>query len=305
MAFEQRVEQQHKLQFAQAGALAAQQIGWKLRQHFTDVPVEGEASSPVVVFDASTAGRRSGRKPENRDNPANRRARWLIYDDPIEDGTYLDRSDVWRQAFDATSELNRTYTAAVIRGAEDVWAANLVGIAYEGKRASTTKALDAGMIVDVQFGESPAADVGLTIKKMREARRLLEKNEVDLDSEMPKLGITAQQHDDLRAFIEVTSIDFRKNEMPVMESGVVRKVMGFELVQFQRWPTDGTGATRKRKNPFWTKSGFAIGFWQDLNFRMWNDSHRNETPVMNVEIVTDGRRLHEDRVGYIECLDPE
>jgi hypothetical protein len=60
-------------------------------------------------------------------------------------------------------------------------------------------------------------NVGLTVAKMNEARRIFEHNENDLDMDRPTMVIGSKQHADLRNQLQVVSTEF--NEKPVLVEG--------------------------------------------------------------------------------------
>jgi hypothetical protein len=305
MAIEQLVEQHHIITFQANVELALQRMGPKLRPFVDFQPCQGEQSALIRLFDPVKSQRRTGRKPENVDNRAGRRRRWLLFQDPVESGEYIDELDIWRQAMDPTSDLIRVHTMAVGRDIDEIIVEGLTGEAYEGKLTPTAVPLPSTQKVGIQVGSSPAADTGMNIKKLREARKIFEKNEVDLDREELFVGMSADEHDALFDFVEATSADYQSwdaSQRPVFRDGKLMRFMGFNIVRFQGWKTNAAGSIRYC--PAWVKRSVKLGVWQDIRARMWNDSSRQNTPVFNIDFVGDCRRTQEGLVVEIACKIP-
>lgn len=298
MPFEQIVEQHHVIQFRDASELAYQEVGSVLRPYVDEQPCEGEQNRMIRLFDPTTASRRTSRVPTNVDNRTPRRARWLIYQDPLEDGEYIDEMDLWRQAFDPQSDLLKAKNASIGRGIDQVILDGMFGAAYEGKRGEKSVSLPAAQTIatDVETG---GTHVGMTVFKLRKARQKLAEASIDLQRNQPYCAITARQHDDLLAFTQTTSADFNQLDRPVLREGRLVRFMGFDLVEMQNLQTKSGDAT-VRLNPCWVKSGVCLGIWSDVRPRMWNDTHRNMTPYINIDAVMDCRRKQDPAVVVIE-----
>lgn len=312
MSIDQIVADHHKLDFQDTTGLAFQQFDSTLRSHVDSQGCEGEASVGIKIFHAKTAGERTGRLPQNRDNRTPRSKRWLIYRDPVEDGEYIEDIDMWKQAFDPTSDLMTVNTASVMRAIDErIINDGMFGSAWEGKSgASTEISFPTANIIPADLrdeNDAGSGNVGLNVKKLREAKKRLMQSEVFtlFPSERPKFGITAQQMDDLFQYATVTSKDYNlgDDEKPVLMNGVVKYFMGFEFVCNERWPLK-TGTTDVRLNCAWVKPAVKFGTWSDVRGRIWNDGSVGNTPVMNVDIVCDARRMRDDGVFQIECLEP-
>jgi hypothetical protein len=304
--FEQRVEQHHVIEFQSAVELTLQQMGPKLRPLINEQTCTGEQNALIRLFDRVEASQRTGRKPENVDNRANRRRRWLIYDDPWETGEYVDEVDVWRQAFDPTSNLLQTHAAAIGRRVDQIILEGLRGAAYEGKRGETAVALPAAQKVGIQVGSGTTpADVGLNVKKLRAARTRLAKGHVDLDREEVFLALSADEHDALFDFVEATSADYQNwdsAQRPAFKDGKLTRFMGFTFVPFEELPENAGNTIRYCMA--WVKSAATLGIWSDIRTRMWNDSSRQQTPVFCIDFAGDCRRTQDARVVEIACLKP-
>lgn len=309
MSFEQNVEQHHVIDMKAKMKLAYQQVASKLRPFVTEQTCNGEQSAMIDLFDRVVAQRRKDRVPENIDNRANRRRRWLIYQDPIETGEYIDKMDRWRQLSDPSSSLMRTHAAAIQRGIDEIIVTGLTAEAYEGKYNSlSAKSFPAARVVDADLRDEDdegTGDCGLNVRKLRRARTLLKKAEIDLDSERPVVGATADQMDDLLQYVKVVSSDFgfKPGDEPVLKSGKVQRFMGFDFVECERFGTKD-GAPTIQINPVWLPSAISLGVWSDVDEDMWNDTHRQKTPYLHVDANMDCRRGEDEGVVHIENLIP-
>lgn len=112
------------------------------------------------------------------------------------------------------------------------------------------------------FGAS--SSVGLTVDKMKEARRILKHYHALENGERPWMAIGSQQDADLLGQVQVVSTEF--NDRPVMQDGRVVRFMGFDLVDSERVPETTTGSIRGVLCG--VKSGVHLGIWQDMTNRV-------------------------------------
>ncbi len=115
---------------------------------------------------------------------------------------------------------------------------------------------DGGNVVDNAFGA--AATIGLTVAKMREARRLLMGNDVDMTEEL-FIAVNAKAHDSLLAETQVISTDY--NSKPVLVDGVIDRFLGFKFIHTELLEVTSDPYT---KVPCWAKSGVHLGIWMDV-----------------------------------------
>lgn len=144
---------------------------------------------------------------------------------------YLDDWDRVRMLINPQDRYAQKLVNALGRQADDILLNALYGSAnsYDRDEAATGTALSAGQIIDEDFG---AANSGLTIAKLIEARRLLLANNADLDAETPILLLDAQAQMDLLGTTQITSSDY--NTVKALVAGEVDTFMGFKFVPCQR-----------------------------------------------------------------------
>ncbi|MDR6266542.1 phage capsid protein [Roseobacter sp. N2S] len=300
MSLDTKVEDHHKLQFGENFKLATAYEGSKLRPFVTEQPCSGEGAVAADLIGDITYIRRSGRRRSNIENVPDRERRWLVYRDPIETGQYLDKVDKFRQIDDPTSQLIRRHNLAIGKGIDDtilgldddgaVDFGGILGSATEGKRPGATVELPS------QY-RTVHGSAGLTISKLRAARKRLGLSENDLSRVAPTMAITTNQHDDLLGIVETASANLNMLEQPHIVEGKVTRLMGFNFVEMNRLPIAGG----IRQCPVWLKDMIVLGVWQDIKTNMWNDTHAANTPYAHADAVMDCVRVEDLGVHVCEC----
>lgn len=306
MSFEQRVEQHHVLQYGTNAKQAVQQTRTYLRSYVTEQPCEGEASEAVKLYDERSGKREDGRVPTIRDNPTNRRRRWLIYEDPYYDGEFITSTDMWRQSMDPTSRLQKAIASGANRFLDDVIIGGIMNTAYEGKRPSNAKTLGAENTVDVAVG---GADSGLNVEKMISAIDIFGGFEVydanggqnsETPMARPKLAVTSKQMVDLLNTPAIQNRDTGGVDRAVLRRGWVDDFLGFDICMINRLPTKPDDPT-VRYNPVWFPDNIVLGVWHDFDPRLFNVANNWETPYAGIVCNFSAVRLEEKKVVRIEC----
>lgn len=274
--------------------LLLQQKGSKLRDTVTVGRHVGKQASPVDQVGAIVAQKVTSRfGPMGRvDAPLDRR--WVYpvdYDLP----QLIDTFDKLRLLTDLSSSyvLNGVY--AMGRAQDDEIILNIFGDAKTGESGGTTVSFPGTQQVQATVGGASA--VGLNVAKLREAKRILLANEVDLDAETPTVVITARQHDDLLNEIQVISDEFNK---PVLGGdGMVRQYMGFSFKLCERLPVDSSSY---RRIPVYVKSGMHLGVWADIQTSISKRHDLQSEPWQAYCLGTFGAtRIEEKKVVEIKC----
>lgn len=189
--------------------------------------------------------------------------------------------------------LNGTY--AMGRAKDDEILTNFFADRKTGETAGTTKSFPAGNQIAVNFGA--AGNVGLTVAKLREAKRMLMAAFVDLDHDPLTAVIKAKQHDNLLAEIQVISLDF--NDKPVMVEGRVTRFLGIDLKTCERVQADATPYDRI---PVYAKSGMHLRTWAGVATDI---SQRKDLAGLPWQIYVTGTfgavRSEEGKVYEIKC----
>jgi hypothetical protein len=210
--------------------MLAQQKGSKILPHVNVM----RTKSKIHYFERLGSGEASeifdfhGDTPEPNNLEHSRRGALLRSFDAAE---MIDRTADVRMLINPENQYALSLVYGLGRKADDVILGALYGSAnsYDSSEASSTVALGSGQIIDEDY---ITANSDLTVDKLREARRILLANDVDLDAETPILLLDAQAEMSLLDSTEVTSSDY--NTVKALVNGQVDTFMGFKFVRCQR-----------------------------------------------------------------------
>lgn len=275
--------------------LLLQQKGSKLRGCvFEKSGYVGKGGVVVDQYGQVTAQRRTTRYPPivPSDTPNDRR--W-VYPVDYDWADMVDHIDRLRMLIDPTSHFVVNGTYAMGRAMDNEIIAAFFGTSKTGETGSTDTTFPSGQVVAVNFESS--ANVGLTVAKLREAKRLLMAAEVDLESDPLFCAITAKQHDDLLKEAQAISLDY--NSKPVLVEGKITSFMGFNFVHTELLQNN---ATPYRLVPAWAKSGMHLGSWDAVSAKV---SQREDLRGMPWQVYLQGTfgatRTQERKITQILC----
>lgn len=277
--------------------LLLQQRGSKLSNAVMSGSHVGKQASPVDQFGAIAANKVTGRfNPMARiDAPTDRR--WVFpqdYDVP----QLIDSFDKLRLITDPQSAYVNNAVYALGRAKDDEIITAYFGDAKTGENGSTTTAFSATQVVSVNEGGTAS---NLNVQKLKEAKRILMANEVDLESDPLFCVITASQHDSLLNEIQIISRDY--NETPVLVNGKVQSFLGINFIHCERLTT-GTddAAGTSRQIPIYAKSGMYLGQWEGLMTDIDQRKDIQGIPWQVYAKMTCGAtRLEEKKVVKVWC----
>lgn len=284
-------------QYAANVDLLLQQKGSKLRNTVTMGSYIGKQASPVDQIGAITAQKVTDRfAPMGRvDAPLDRR--WVFptdYDLP----QLIDKFDMLRLLTDPSSAYVTNAVYALGRAMDDEIVAAYHGTAKTGENGGTSTTLPSGQTVGVNVGGTAS---NLNVAKLREAKRILMANEVDIENDPLFCVITAEQHDALLNEIQIISRDY--NETPVLVNGKVQSFLGFNFVHCERiiTGTDDQAGT-SRAVPVYAKSGMHLGMWNDIKTDIDQRKDIRSLPWQAYVCGTFGAtRLEEKKVVRVWC----
>lgn len=288
------LNQLYGIQFANTIQLLLQQKGSKLKPYVMTGNHMGKQASPVDQFGAVEMQPVTGRfEPIGRvDAPVDRR--WVFPSD-WDLPQLIDKSDKLRMLQDPTSVYvtNALYGAG--RKQDDLIIAAANGDAKTGEQGATTTALPSTQKVIRTFGAAAATNA--TVAKLREARRILMANEVDMEVEMLVHLVNAKAHDSYLAEAQIISTDF--NDKPVLVEGKITRFLGIDFKHSERLAlsTDGNS---DRLLPVWAKSGMYLGIWEDMTVDVSQRKDLKRLPYQAyVEMTMGSTRLEEKKVVQI------
>lgn len=162
----------------------------------------------------------------------------------------IDSMDKIMMLKDPTNEVVQNNAAALARAKDEVVCTAFHATAYSGKAGTTSNDLSGTSLI-------AAGATGLTMAKIRQAKKVLDQNEVDAENRY--FAISAEQVEDLLAITEATSQDYA--QVKALVSGMPGTICGFNFVQSERLPTNAASA---RECAAYHKTGMVLGIWIDL-----------------------------------------
>lgn len=229
------------------------------------------------------------------DTPHSRRR--LILDD-YEWADLIDKADEVRLLVDPTSVYAQNGADAMGRAIDAVIVAAALGNAtsIDSADASSSVALPTSQIVSEDFGST---NTNLTIAKLIEAKRLLDKNDVKQEDRFFILNASALAS--LLNTTQVTSSDY--NTVKALVRGELDTFLGFKFVMYNNLPgvADGTD-TVPVKCLAYCKSGIGLGLGQDVNVRIAERADKSFSTQVFASMSIGAVRIEEEKVVQIGCV---
>jgi hypothetical protein len=274
--------------------LLLQQKGSKLRGTVSTGSYSGKAAKAVEQVGAVNAQKRTQRHGDTPLISTPSDARW-IYPVDYEWADLIDDQDKLRMLIDPQSSYAQNGAYALGRAMDDEIISAFFGTAKTGENGSTSTVFATGtQQIAVATGSTGAT--GLNIAKLREAKKILMENEVDIDNEQLFCVITAEQHDDLLNEAQAISLDY--NTRPVLVDGRITAFMGFNFVHCERLGVDGSSY---RRVPVYAKSGVHLGMWNDINTQISERADKGYSTQVYCKGTFGATRTEEKKVVEILC----
>lgn len=282
-------------QYANNIQLKLQQKASRLRQCVTIGNYVGEQASPVDQVDAVEMQPVTAQfAPITRTDAAVDR-RWIVpsfYDLAQQ----VDTFDKLKMLTDLNGAHTQNAVSAAGRQFDRLIIAAAIGTAKTGKTGTTSTTLPNAQKIAVNFGAS--SDVGLTVAKLREAKRLLMKADVDLETDSLWMPLGADQHDNLLAEAQVISLDF--NEKPVLMEGRLTRFLGINFIHTELAVANLVSGDATI--PVWARSGMHLGIWTDVKTDVSQRKDLSGHPWQSYVYMGAGAtRLEEEKVVQIAC----
>lgn len=287
----------YAVQYGTNVALLLQQKGSRFRRAVQQGSYTGKQSEVVTQYGKTEARPVVGRYDQiTHVNTPNDR-RW-VYPSDYDWSDIVGSFDKLRVLTDPMGAYTQNGMNAMGRRMDDVIIAGMLGDNKTGEAGATTESFDTTNN-RVAVNHAASGNVGMTVDKLREGRRLLMAAEVDLDSEAPWVGISSQQHDDLLGQIQVVSADFNGGMRPVLQDGMVRQFLGCNFINSERMLNT---TTPYRRCPMWVASGVHLGIWNDVQSDVSQRKDLSGLPWQVYIMMTLGAtRTEQDRVLDILC----
>ena|SRR3990167_5511011 len=284
-------------QFSDNIIMLAQQDGSRLIGAVTVKPITGK----YAHFDrlgAVVARQKTSRHSDvvYSDHPHSRR-RVSINDFYAAD--LVDQEDDIRMLIDVRSPYARSISMALGRQIDDLIIDAALGNAasIDADDASSNVALPSTQIVDEDFG---TANSNLTIAKLIEAKRLIDRNDVD-DREARVMVVNASALAALLNTTQVTSSDF--NTVKALVRGEIDTYLGFRFIRSERLDgvADGTDTSPVKCIAF-VQSGIGYAMGRDIQVKMAELPEKHFATQVYATMTGGAVRIEEEKVVQVEVV---
>jgi len=266
--------------------MLSQQMGSLLRDKVRLESVVGKNAFFDQVGSVTAVKRtsRHGDTPQIDTPHARRRVSLVDY----EFADLIDDQDKVRMLIDPTSSYAQAAAFAMGRAMDDEIIEAATGTSFTGETGSTSTALPSGQII------TEASTDGLTIAKLREAKKILDLNSVD--PSIPRhIIVSPKQIDDLLGTTSVTSSDF--NTVKALVQGEVNAFMGFNFIVSNRLSV----ASSKRACIAFAQDGIALGVGKDVMARIDERADKGYATQVYYCASFGATRMEEEKVVKIEA----
>ena len=269
--------------------LLLQQRGSRLRDCVTVGSYTGKAAKAVEQIGEVTAQARTSRHADTPLISTPHDARW-VHPTDYEWADMIDDQDKLRMLIDPTSPYAMNGAYALGRAMDSLIITAALGTALTGENGSTSTPFDTA---NQQIAVGAA---GLTVAKLRTAKKKLMANEVDVENDPLYCAVTAVQLDNLLGTTEVTSSDY--NTVKALVSGSVDTFMGFKFIHTELLGLDGSS---DRRCIAWAKSGLHLGIWNDITTKISERADKSYATQVYVKGTFGATRVEEGKVVEVLC----
>jgi hypothetical protein len=273
-----------------------QRTGPKFLPAVTMRPYQGQSAQVVKQFGDVAFRDKTTRHSDTQFDDLIHQQRWIFPSDKVL-AMAVDSQDELRMLDSPLSAYAEAGRMAYGRAIDDFILPAFFANAQTGVRGATSTPFNTNNTIAVNYVESgSAANSGLTIAKLRAARRILKQNFVDLEAEEAYVGINAKAEQDLLGTTEVTNQLY--NQVKALVSGEVDTFMGFKFIKSEAIPVDSNGYTRC---PVWVKSGMVYGQWEGLVTRIGPRPDKDYLTQIHMTFTAGATRVQEGKVLEIKC----
>ena len=205
----------------------------------------------------------------------------------------IDDQDKLLMIVDPCSSYAQAQAFAIGRSMDDVIITAATGDAKTGETGGTTTALPAGQKVAVNLSGS---NEGMTIGKLREAKYIMDNN--DVDPSIPRVMVIGpKQLQDLLESTNITSSDF--NTVKALVQGELNTFMGFNFITSTRL-AHNTG-TDVRTCFAYAVDGITLAVAKDLTVRIDERPDKGYAVQVYACMSIGATRMEEEKVVQISC----
>ena len=294
-------------QFSGNVRFLAQQTDSRLRPTVMEDSITGESAFMEQM--APTAARKVIARHSDSPlmNTQSLRRRVTPYD--YDWGDLVDREDKVRLLIDPVSSYAKNAAYSMMRGIDDeiqgaYWANAYTGhtgttvVTWPNGNSESNPPQPGGYVVAVNSWEygTGAANAGLTISKLIEAKMSLLRGEGDPDEDT-YIIVGATQIGDLLSTTEVTNSDYAS--VKALNEGKIDTFMGFKFIHSERNQFDANGYARI---PAYRKSAMGLGVGRDIDGMIQQRPDKRFSWYVYTDMSVGGTRLEEVKMVEIKCL---
>lgn len=286
-------------QFTDNIILLAQQRGSRVRDRVLNKVVTGDAAYFERIGAVAAQIRTSRHEDSPQIDTPHSRRRVTLTD--YEWGDLIDKQDEVRLLIDPQSAYAMSAGWALGRAMDDVIISAATGVAVSVSSSLTASTSNvsfaAGNIIDEDFGTTAS---NLTVAKLIEARRILMKNNIDMEEEMT-LVHNASALAALLNTTQVTSADY--NTVKALVHGEIDTFMGFKFVHTERLlgTADGTDTSPILCLAF-SKSALGLAINKDITVRIAERPDKAFATYVYAMMGVGAVRIEEEKIVQIECV---
>ena len=273
-------------QYSNNVQILSQQKGSLLRDKVDSETVQGK-NAFFEQIGSVTAQVRTSRHADTPqlDTPHSRR-RVSLSD--YEYADLIDEQDKVRTLIDPTSSYAQAAAFAMGRAMDDVIISAATGTAFTGVSGGTSTSLPGSQAI------TESGTDGLTVAKLREAKRIMDLNSVD--ASIPRyIVVSPRQIDDLLGTTSVTSADF--NTVRALVTGEVNTFMGFNFITSNRLSI----ASSKRLCFAYAQDGIKLALGKDVMSRIDERTDKGYATQVYYCMSIGATRMEEEKVVSIQA----
>ncbi len=282
----------HAQQYRSNVELLLQQMGSKLEYACAADTAYGKGAKLIEQVGAVEPRERTARHMDTPQIDTPHAARWAHPRD-FDWGDLIDDPDKVRAIASFESPYAKAGAMSLGRGKDKAILQAFFATAKVGADGTTDEAWDTDY--DVAVGTS-----GMTVEKLRLARKLLEEADADLDNDPAYCALGPKEHYDLLTETQAISLDY--TDKPVLVDGKIQHFMGFDFI-ITNLVTKylHTVSTDIATCPCWVKSGLVLATWEDIITRIGERPDKSYSTGVYVRATYGATRTEIGKVVKISC----
>ncbi len=273
-------------QYSNNVQMLSQQKGSLLRDKVDSETVQGKNAFFEQIGSVTAQVRSSRHAPTPQLDTPHARRRVSLADYEFAD--LIDDQDKVRTLIDPTSSYAQAAAFAMGRAMDDVIISAATGTSFTGVSGGTSTALPGSQAI------TESGTDGLTIAKLREAKRTFDLASVD--ASIPRyIVVSPRQIDDLLGTTSVTSADF--NTVRALVTGEVNTFMGFQFIVSNRLSI----ASSKRLCFAYAQDGIKLALGKDVMSRIDERADVGYATQIYYCMSIGATRMEEEKVVSIQA----